>query len=228
MRQRTVSVAEPVTPVNSGMAVIQTRAKVIFSKFREELESNSALNIRGEFDTDGSVLSTSAVLPTMRAEDPVMDKILEFYLRSKLFSDENQTLHQDCYNALEDIFLSCYMANQRENIMENTENDDVISLKFSQILRQVEDNMMYTFLYGIKQSRGGLVEGIREILQQYGETCKESPNTPLTPPRRNRLSCSKDHSETLFIIDENQKVIIFFFFSEVDFVRLPFRKNWME
>ena len=210
-RQRTESFAEPVTPVNSGMAVIKARAKVTFGKCREELESNSSLNIRGEFDTDGSVLSTSAVLPTMRAEDPFMDKILELYLRSKLFTDENGTLHQDCYNALEDIFLSCYMANQRENIMENADNDDVITLQFSQILRQVEDNMMYTFLYGIKQSRGGLLEGVREILQQYGQPCKVQNTTPLTPPRKNRLSSSKDGSETLFIIDENEKVFVAFF-----------------
>ena len=65
---------------------------------------------------------------------------LNTYLSSKLFIDKDN-LQQDCYNALEDIFLSCYMANQKDNPLENIDLEDTIALQFSQILKQVEENM---------------------------------------------------------------------------------------
>ena len=186
-RQRTESYVEPVTPTNSGMAVLQVRTSCNLSKCKEELESNSKLNIRGEYDSDGSLLTTSGVLPTLHSDDPFMDKILESYLFFKAFSDKYETLHQDCYNALEDIFLSCYIANQKDTMTENMDSEDVIALQFSHILKQVEENMMYTFLYGIKQSRGGLLEGVREILHQYGKQCRTPAEfVPDTPPRKNK------------------------------------------
>ena len=65
------------------------------------------------------------------------------------------------------------------------------------VLKQVEENMMYTFLYGIKQSRGGLLEGVREILHQYGKPCRTPAEyVPDTPPRRSKtLDSNKLPSE---------------------------------
>ena len=186
--ERSESLVEPVKPNCSGVAVVQLRSRVNARKCIDELEANDILSVRGEFDTDGSIMKTGGVLPTYKADDPFMDSILNTYLSSKLFIDKDN-LQQDCYNALEDIFLSCYMANQKDNPLENIDLEDTIALQFSQILKQVEENMMYTFLYGIKQSRGGLLEGVREILQQYGKKCKGQPEfVPSTPARKKRNS----------------------------------------
>ena len=196
-RQDSVSHVETVTPNNSGLAVIQIRGKVNFAKCKEELETNHSLNIRGEFDTDGSVLSVCGVLQTFQTEDPLMMKILESFLCSRIFKDECQDLNQDCYNALEDIFLSCYMANQRDLVSENIENEDFIALQFPHILKQVEDNMMYSFLYGIKQSKSGLIEGVKEILEQYGQPCKAVREyVPSTPMRKKRNSAEANKIST--------------------------------
>ena len=188
-RQDSETHVETVTPNNSGLAVIQIRGRVNFLKCKEEIETNKSLNIRGEFDTDGSVLSVCGVLQTFQTEDPLMMKILESFLCSRIFKDDCKVLNQDCYNALEDIFLSCYMANQRDVISENIENEDFIALQFPHILKQVEDNMMYSFFFGIKQTKSGLIEGVKEILQEYGHPCRAVREyVPSTPMRKKRNS----------------------------------------
>ena len=196
-RQDSVNLIETVMPNNSGLAVIQIRGKVNFNKCKEELETNTSLNIRGEFDTDGSVLSVCGVLQTFQTEDPMMMKILDSFLCSRIYKDDCKVLNQDCYNALEDIFLSCYMANQRDLVSENIENEDFIALQFPHILKQVEDNMMYSFLYGIKQSKSGLIEGVKEILQQYGLPCRAAREyVPSTPMRKKRNSAEASKMST--------------------------------
>ena len=52
-------------------------------------------------------------------------------------SDSTDLTH-DCYNTLEDVFLSCYMTDQKLNISENSDNEAFISLRQPQILQQHE------------------------------------------------------------------------------------------
>ena len=88
--------------------------------------------------------------------------------------------------------------------------EDFISLSSPQILRQTEDNLLYTFFYGIKQSRGGLLEGVREVLHQYGEPCRHPANIntvntdnipPPTPPRKKSAdSQKKEESDSVSFV----------------------------
>merc|ERR1712173_266979 len=99
------------------------------------------------------------VSSTLNAEDQEFDTLLKSYLTSKIFANPlNTELTESCYNALEDIFLSCFIADQKLNVECFPEHnasipDSVISLRRQQILQQVEGNQMYTFFYGIKQTR---------------------------------------------------------------------------
>ena len=133
-----------------------------------------------------------------------MEDILKDYLTSKIFSPTDSSLSPGCYNALEDIYLSCYFANQKLSGPESeSELEDFISLRSQQILRPTEDNLLYTFFYGIKQSRGGLLEGVREVLHQYGEPSL-TPVTnipPPTPPRKKSAeSQKKEESEPVSLV----------------------------
>ena len=150
-------------PSNSGMAVIQVRAKCVLKKVKEEMESNKVLNTRSEIDS--SDLRIATVLPTYRSESMIMEKILHLYFLDKLFDTTGENFNDSFYNTLEEIYLSCYLTSTDE-VCEGLE--DVIALKFPQILKQSEGNMLFTFLYGLKQTRGGLQEGVKEILQKYG------------------------------------------------------------
>ena len=100
-------------------------------------------------------------------------------------------------------------------VPENIENEDCIALQFSHILRQVEDNMMYSFLYGIKQTKGGLIEGVKEILEHYGQPCRATreyvPSTPIRK-KRNSADASKnlpEHQEYYLKGKESMKVSSF-------------------
>eukprot|EP00092_Neocalanus_flemingeri_P030552 GFUD01033172.1.p1 GENE.GFUD01033172.1~~GFUD01033172.1.p1 ORF type:complete len:4225 (-),score=861.78 GFUD01033172.1:307-12981(-) len=213
-RQRTTSYVEPVKPNNSGMAVVQIRTKSKLDKCKEELECNPILSQPGELDVermDAYGLNVCRVNSSYHADDPLLDKILEAYLRYKLFMSDSSDLTHDCYNALEDIFLSCYMTDQKFNISENSDNESFIALKQPQILQQDEGNMMYTFFYGIKQTRRGLIEGVKEVLDQYGQACQKSAQKAMdipTPPPRSRTSSAekspkqKEESISMRVVQE--------------------------
>merc|ERR1719228_2892257 len=181
------------------MAVVQVRTKSKIEKCKEELENNSILCQPGELDVerlDGFGLNICKANSSFHADDPLLDKILETYLKNKIFMLESSDLSHDCYNALEDIFLSCYMTDQKLNISENPDNESFIALKQPQILQQDEGNMMYTFFYGIKQTRRGLIEGVKEVLDQYGQTLEKTdptlPDIPTPPPRSRNSSAEKN------------------------------------
>ena len=91
-------------------------------------------------------------------------------------------LKPEVCNALEDIFLSSYLASKRYNEVGN-EDESSVSLTQADILLQVEGNLVYSFFFGIKETRRALLEGIKEILEQYGvqrqpEQLEEKENVP--------------------------------------------------
>ena len=100
---------------------------------------------------------------------------------------EGDDVSAGCYNALEDIFLSCYLANQRHSTEDINQDDQeeeeegCISLRQAHLLLPQQDNMMYTFFHGIQQTRQGLLEGVREVMKQYGRGGHPTP-----PPRTAR------------------------------------------
>ena len=52
-------------------------------------------------------------------------------------------------------------------------------------------------LYGIKQSKSGLIEGVKEILQQYGLPCRAAREyVPSTPIRKKRNSAEASKMST--------------------------------
>ena len=187
---------QPVTPLNSGLGVVEVRAACSLERCKEQIERTDVLTQRAELDADGSHLSVCGVNSNYQAQDPFMEPILKSYLRSKIFRDQDFNLSQDCYNAVEDIFLSCYLANQKISSPES-ETEDFISLKYSHILRQTEDNMLYTFFFGIKQCGGGLVEGVREVLHQYGDKCQVRDVPPTPPRKKSSDSQKKEELETV-------------------------------
>ena len=205
------SQAGALAPSSSGAGVVQVRAACSLEKCKHQLETSQRLTQRGDLDADGSVLSLSEVNSNYHAQDPAMEDILREYLRSKIFSSSDSNLSQGCYNAVEDIYLSCYFANQKLSSPESESDlEDFISLSSPQILRQTEDNLLYTFFYGIKQSRGGLLEGVREVLHQYGEPCRHPANIntvntdnipPPTPPRKKSAdSQKKEESDSVSFV----------------------------
>ena len=151
-------VGEAETGGRSG--VVQVRAACSLEKCRDEIERSDLLS-------DPALLSVSRVNSSYQAQDSATELTLKSYLKSKIFCDKEFNLSQDCYNAVEEIFLSCYMASQRISSGEG-EVEDVVSLRASDILRQAEDNMLYTFFCGMSQCGRGLEEGVREVLLQYG------------------------------------------------------------
>jgi E3 ubiquitin-protein ligase HECTD4 len=172
-RRRTTSFVEPVRPNNSGLVVIQVRTRHKLDYAKSEIEKSHILSQPGEMDIADefgvpSGLSVHKVTPSFRTEDSLLDSTLELYLRNKLLS--NNCLRPEALNALEDLFISCYIASQHCCDVEESDSsiECGITLKQSDILFQDDANLLYTFFYGIKQSRRGLIEGVKEIFQQYG------------------------------------------------------------
>ena len=174
-RNRTTSTAEPVLPNNSGFVIVQVRSKHMIDYVKEEFLKNALLSQPGEFDIPDELdpcigLNLQKVSSSFNVENSQLNSILNSYLKGKLIDAEGE-LRQEAINALEDIFLSGYLASQKfydkgDSITNSTENE--INLKQGDILVQNEGNLMYSFLCGIKQTRRALLEGVKEILQQYG------------------------------------------------------------
>jgi len=174
-RKRTTSYIEPVRPNNSGLAVIQVRTSHKLEVAKSELEKSQILSQPGEMDIADEFgvtagLSIHKVTPSFHIEDGLLDSTLELYLKDKLFI--NNCLRAEALNALEDLFISCYIASQHSCEVEESDSsmECGITLKQSDVLLQDDGNLLYTFFYGIKQTRRGLIEGVREIFQQYGTT----------------------------------------------------------
>ena len=172
-RRRTTSFVEPVRPNNSGLAVIQVRTMHKLDEVKLELEKTQVLSQPGEMDIadefgDPGGLRIHKVMSSFNAEDALMNPTLELYLKNKLFNQN--CLRPEVLNGLEDIFISCYITSQRCCEVEESDNSEEsgITLKQSDVLLQAEGNLLYTFFYGIKQTRRGLIEGVKEIFLQYG------------------------------------------------------------
>ena len=185
-RPRTTSTAEPVQPNNSGYLILQVRSRFKSSEVKQELLKNPILSQPGEFDIPDEFdpclgLCVYRVTSAFNVEDPKYNFILDGYLKTKIFDKEGK-LRIEAYNALEDIFISSYLASQRfyEKSEENDNSyDSAIHLKQGDILVQTEGNLIYSFFFGIKQTKRALIEGVKEVLEQYGsekypETGKEN------------------------------------------------------
>ena len=109
------------------------------------------------------------------------DQALEFALSSVLLSTGRKELKSECYNALEDIFLSCYMLAVQE---VEEEEEDCIALTQAQILRQEDDNQLLVFLRGL-QGQEPSEESISDLLSRYGEGLDRDAREPKegTAPR---------------------------------------------
>ena len=109
------------------------------------------------------------------------DQALEVALSSVLLSTGRKELKSECYNALEDIFLSCYMLAVQE---VEEEEEDCIALTQAQILRQEDDNQLLVFLRGL-QGQEPSEESISDLLSRYGEGLDRDAREPKegTAPR---------------------------------------------
>ena len=102
------------------------------------------------------------------------DQALEVALSSVLLSTGRKELKSECYNALEDIFLSCYMLAVQE---VEEEEEDCIALTQAQILRQEDDNQLLVFLRGL-QGQEPSEESISDLLSRYGEGLHSDAREP--------------------------------------------------
>ena len=93
------------------------------------------------------------------------DQALELALSSVLLLPGGKELRSECYNALEDIFLSCYML-AIEEVEE--EEEDCIALTTAQILQREDGNQLILFLHGL-QGQTPSEESISELLARYGD-----------------------------------------------------------
>ena len=93
------------------------------------------------------------------------DQALELALSSVLLLPGGKELRSECYNALEDIFLSCYML-AIEEVEE--EEEDCIALTTAQILQREDGNQLILFLHGL-QGQTPSEECISELLARYGD-----------------------------------------------------------
>ena len=202
-RPRTTSTAEPVQPNNSGYLVLQVRSRFKTETVKKELLKNSVLSQPGEFDIADEFdpclgLNVYKVTSSFNVEDTKYNHVLDDYLKTKLF-DRDGKLLVEAYNALEDIFISSYLASQR--FYEKSEDTDdsnefAIHLKQGDILVQTEGNLLYSFFFGIKQTKRALIEGVKEILEQYGSE-KYSENGKENKDKGSRKSSiGKDESKT--------------------------------
>ena len=102
------------------------------------------------------------------------DQALEVALSSVLLSTGRKELKSECYNALEDIFLSCYMIAVQE---VEEEEEDCIALTLAQILCQEDDNQLLVFLRGL-QGQEPSEESISDLLSRYGEGLDKDAREP--------------------------------------------------
>ena len=102
------------------------------------------------------------------------DQALEVALSSVLLSTGRKELKSECYNALEDIFLSCYMLAVQE---VEEEEEDCIALTQAQILRQEDDNQLLVFLRGL-QGQEPSEESVSDLLSRYGEGLDREAREP--------------------------------------------------
>ena len=102
------------------------------------------------------------------------DQALEVALSSVLLSTGRKELKSECYNALEDIFLSCYMLAVQE---VEEEEEDCIALTQAQILRQEDDNQLLVFLRGL-QGQEPSEESVSDLLSRYGEGLDKDAREP--------------------------------------------------
>ena len=93
------------------------------------------------------------------------DQALELALSAALLLPGGKELRSECYNALEDIFLSCYMLAIQE---VEEEEEDSISLTAAQILQGDDSNQLLLFLRGL-QGQTPSEESISELLERYGD-----------------------------------------------------------
>ena len=93
------------------------------------------------------------------------DQALEYALSSVLLLPGGKELRSECYNALEDIFLSCYMLAIQE---VEEEEEDCIALTTTQILQREDGNQLLLFLQGL-QGQTPSEESISELLTRYGD-----------------------------------------------------------
>ena len=54
-----------------------------------------------------------------------------------------------------------------------------MSLSQADLLLQVEGNLIYAFFFGIKQTRRALIEGVKEVLAQYGVQRRGGDRQPI-------------------------------------------------
>ena len=102
------------------------------------------------------------------------DQALEVALSSVLLTTGRKELKSECYNALEDIFLSCYMLAVQE---VEVEEEDCIALTQAQILRKEDDNQLLVFLRGLQgQEPSG--ESVSDLLSRYGEGLDRDAREP--------------------------------------------------
>ena len=109
------------------------------------------------------------------------DQALECALSSVLLLPGGTELRSECYNALEDIFLSCYMLAIQE---AEEEEEDCIALTTAQILLREDGNHLLLFFQGL-QGQTPSEESISELLTRYGDDSngvamdlKEGASTP--------------------------------------------------
>ena len=101
----------------------------------------------------------------VKVEQVEADQALEFALSSVLLLPGGKELRSECYNALEDIFLSCYMLAIQE---VEEEEEDCIALTMTQILQKEDGNQLLFFLQGL-QGQTPSEESISELLTRYGD-----------------------------------------------------------
>ena len=147
----------------------QVRSSAVLERALSLL-SSSPLLAPGSEDMAGATLLP--VGPGYMTGQPPADRALHTALRAAL-QGQGRDLASDCYNALEDIFLSCYLIGLEDSEEDESGEEDCIALTQKQILTKDGSNLLLIFLTSLQP--GGREDWIVEVMAQYGEAADREP-----------------------------------------------------
>lgn len=162
-----------------GYAVIALTSRTKIDNVRSTLfKSRHLIDPEGVGDVPEEILSIHTVSQLL-ATEPQAEHALEDYLSHKLFLDSQYTLCDGAVMAITDIFHCCFISEQRHGDNEYRQDSGYICLSREQILQNLPENLLCTFLNKIRPPKKSLLEQVGSVLRHYG--ILKSPDKELSP-----------------------------------------------
>lgn len=162
-----------------GYAVIALTSRTKIDNVRSALfKSKYLIDTEGVGDVPEEILSINTVNQLLSTESQA-EHALEDYLSYKLFLDTQYTLCDGAVMALTDIFHCCFISEQRQGDNEYRQDSGYICLSREQILQNLPENLLCTFLNKIRPPKKSLLEQVGSVLRHYG--ILKTPDKDLSP-----------------------------------------------